>query len=182
MSFRPAERLVDLANAVRATPPPGRADLARVLSRHGERPEDLDEREFTEADAEELRAAVLRLVAVLTEPDTDRAAQALNTLLADCGARPRLSRHGGHPWHLHVDRGDDAGWGDWCTASGALALAQLLSERGRVAWGECAAPGCAGLYLDAGPGSARRFCSARCASRARVGAHRRRRRGEQPDR
>ncbi|AEW92391.1 MULTISPECIES: CGNR zinc finger domain-containing protein [Streptomycetaceae] len=177
--FRPAQRLIELANAVRADPRLPRDAMARLLADHGEHPDDLTEHGFSAADADELRAAVTRLTAVLTETDTDRAAHALNELLARCGARPRLSRHDGHPWHLHVDRGDDAGWADWFTAAGAHALAQLLSDNGRVAWGECAAPGCATLYLGTGPGTRRRYCSPACASRARVAAHRRRRRKEQ---
>ncbi|WP_283135732.1 CGNR zinc finger domain-containing protein [Rhizohabitans arisaemae] len=73
-----------------------------------------------------------------------------------------------------MDRGDDAGWADWFLASGALALARILTEYGRVTWGECASPTCSTLYLGIGPGSARRYCSAACASRARVADHRRR--------
>lgn len=174
--FQPGRRLIDIANAVRASPAPSRAELAELLARHGEHPRDLTEREFSEADAESLRAAAGRIVRVLVETDTDRAALALNALLAECGARPRLSRHHGHAWHLHVDRGEDASWADWFLASGALALAQILTEYGRVTWGECAAAGCVTLYLGTGPGSARRYCSPACASRERVAAHRRRRR------
>ncbi|MFD9214703.1 CGNR zinc finger domain-containing protein [Streptomyces sp. NPDC059544] len=140
------------------------------------RPEDVTDRAFTAGDADALRAAVVRMTGVLTETDTDRAAHALNALLAECGARPRLSRHDGHGWHLHIDRGEDAGWADWLLASGALALARLLSEHGRISWGECASPRCTTLFLDNGPGSARRYCSGACASRERVAAHRRRRR------
>ncbi|MFK0293974.1 CGNR zinc finger domain-containing protein [Streptomyces sp. NPDC090442] len=33
---------------------------------------------------------------------------------------------------------------------------------------------CATLYLGAGPGSARRYCSSPCATRERVATHRRR--------
>ncbi|MFB7635768.1 CGNR zinc finger domain-containing protein [Streptomyces sp. NPDC056149] len=172
--FRPAERLIDLANAVRVAPDLPRAALVELLARHGEGPDDLAEEAFSERDADELRAAAARMADFLTETDTDRAAHALNALLAACGARPRLSRHDGHPWHLHVDRGDDAGWADWFLASSALALAQILTEYGRVTWGECAASGCATLYLGAGPGSARRYCSSACATRERVAAHRRR--------
>ncbi|ONK11503.1 CGNR zinc finger domain-containing protein [Streptomyces sp. MP131-18] len=120
------------------------------------------------------RAAAARIAGVLTERDADRAAHALNALLAECGARPRLSAHDGHGWHLHVDRGDDASWGEWFLAASALALAQILTEYGRVPWGECAADGCRVLYLGTGPGPARRYCSAPCASRSRVAAHRRR--------
>ncbi|MGW5942460.1 CGNR zinc finger domain-containing protein [Streptomyces celluloflavus] len=193
-----------------------RAALADLLARHGESPGELTERAFSEADAEELRSAVVRITGILVgngaagggaigdgaegegangegfaagagtdavaesggadDAGTDRAAHAINALLAECGARPHLSRHGGHAWHLHVDRGEDAGWADWFLASSAVALAQILTEYGRVTWGECAAPRCATLYLGTGPGSARRYCSAACASRERVAAHRRRRR------
>ncbi|MFH0244494.1 CGNR zinc finger domain-containing protein [Streptomyces sp. HK10] len=174
--FQPARRLVDLANALRADPELPREALAELLVRHGERPEDLAGDAFPAACAAELRSAVARMTAVLAETGTGPAARALNEILAECGARPRLTDHGGrHPWHLHVDRDEDAGWADWFLATSALALAQIVTEHGRAAWGECAAPGCSAFYLDAGPGSARRYCSATCASRARVAAHRRRR-------
>ncbi|MYT29487.1 MULTISPECIES: CGNR zinc finger domain-containing protein [unclassified Streptomyces] len=172
--FRPAEWMIDLANAVRAAPELPREALVALLGRHGESADDLTEEAFSERDADELRGAAARIAGLLTVTDTDRAAHALNELMAACGARPRLSRHGGHPWHLHVDRGDDAGWGDWFLASSALALAQILTECGRVPWGECAASGCITLYLGTGPGSARRYCSTACATRERVAAHRRR--------
>ncbi|CAL9542628.1 hypothetical protein SUDANB171_04251 [Streptomyces sp. enrichment culture] len=187
--FRPAQRAIDLADAVRATPDLSRDALAELLVRHGERPVDVAGEAFGEDDAAALRGAVQRLLdEVLTDPDpgadaaadadsdarTDRAAQALNRLLADCGARPRLSRHDGQPWHLHVDRDDDAGWADWFLASSALALAQVLGEYGRAAWGTCASPRCGTLFLGTGPGSPRRYCSPACASRERVAAHRRR--------
>ncbi|GAA2663605.1 hypothetical protein GCM10010400_23790 [Streptomyces aculeolatus] len=180
--FRPAQRLLDIANAVRHDPRVPRDDLARLLAAHGETPADLAPAVFTDAAAEALRGAARRMTAVLTEPDADRAAAALNDVFAECGARPRLSRHGGHPWHLHVDRGDDAGWADWFLASGALALAQVLTEYGQPPWGECAAPDCTVLYLGTGPGSARRYCSTACASRTRVAAHRRRKRAQQAER
>ncbi|MEU6863442.1 CGNR zinc finger domain-containing protein [Streptomyces sp. NPDC046876] len=174
--FSAARRLIELAEAVRADPGLPRADLAALLGRHGEHPADLAPEAFTEADADGLRAAARRMAEVLAEPDEDRAAQALNALFAQYATRPRLTRHDGHPWHLHVDRGDAAGWGDWLLASGALALAQLLTEHGRIAWGACAAAGCGRLFLAGGPGSPRRYCSSTCATRERVAAHRRRKR------
>ncbi|MFD7631569.1 CGNR zinc finger domain-containing protein, partial [Streptomyces sp. NPDC059851] len=176
--FSAARRLVDLAEAVRADPGLPRAGLTALLARHGEDTDDLTAGAFTEADAADLRAAARRMAGVLAEPDEDRAAEALNDLFAQYATRPRLTRHGGHPWHLHVDRGDEAGWGEWFLASGALALAQLLTEHGRIAWGACAASGCGRLFLGGGPGSARRYCSGTCATRERVAAHRRRKRAE----
>ncbi|WP_244304055.1 CGNR zinc finger domain-containing protein [Streptomyces lydicus] len=176
--FRPGERLIDLANAVRADPELSRDALAELLAHHGESREDLTRREFSRSDAEELRAAAARLAALLAESDTDRAAHGINVLLAECGARPRLSRHGGHSWHLHIDQGDDASWAEWFLASSALALAQILTEYGRAPWGECAASRCGRLYLGTGPGSARRYCSTACASRERAAAHRRRKKAD----
>ncbi|WP_419994321.1 CGNR zinc finger domain-containing protein [Streptomyces boninensis] len=172
--FRPAQRILDLANAVRANPALDRTALAAVLAAHGETPADLAD--FDDAAAQALRAAIRRLTDdVLAAPDPDHAAHALNAVFDESGARPRLTRHGGdHPWHLHTDRGDDAGWADWLLASSALALAQIFTEHGRPAWGECAAPDCTRLFLGTGPGAPRRYCSPRCASRTRVAAHRRR--------
>ncbi|MBO8193430.1 CGNR zinc finger domain-containing protein [Streptomyces oryzae] len=173
--FRPGERLIDLANAVREDPGLSRDAMAAVLARHGETEREL--RGLTDGEAAALRRAVAELTErVLVETDTDRAAEALNALLERCAARPRLSRHDGHTWHLHVDRGDDAGWADWFTAAAAVALARLLSERGGVVWGECAAGGCRRLFLGGGAGAARRYCSSACATRSRVAAYRRRQR------
>lgn len=179
-SFAPAQRAIDLANAVRRDPGLPRGELAVVLRQHGESPQDLTGPAFTAEDARVLRAAVAALIPVLTETDTDRAAGALNELLERYTTRPRLSRHDGHAWHLHTDRGDDCGWDEWFLSSSSLALARLLADRGRVAWGECAAADCATLFLDDGPGSPRRYCSPACSSRARVAAHRRRRAGRAP--
>ncbi|MEV6105387.1 CGNR zinc finger domain-containing protein [Streptomyces sp. NPDC051940] len=177
--FRPAERLIDLANAVREDPALPRDALADLLERHGETglndDGDSGAAAFTDTDAAILRLAVRRLIDdVLTATDTDRAALALNAILEECGARPRLSRHDGHAWHLHVDRSDDASWSDWLLASSAHALAQLLGDRGRVAWSACAAASCGRFFLLTGPGSPRRYCSTACGTRERVAAHRRR--------
>ncbi|MGW6915937.1 CGNR zinc finger domain-containing protein [Kitasatospora sp. NPDC054939] len=171
--FQAAQRLIDLANAVRAHPDLPRDVAVPLLAHHGEDPQDLTEAALSDADLRELRDAALTMAGILGESDADRAAVALNETLAAHAVAPRLSRHDGHPWHLHVDR-EGAGWADWFLASSALALAQILTENGRPAWGECAAPDCRTLYLGTGPGSPRRYCSTTCASRARVAEHRRR--------
>lgn len=172
--FRAAHRLIEIADAVRAEPELSREALAKLLVRHGEKAGDVTEAGFPEADARALRTAALRLGKVLAERDTDRAAAAVNELLAEHAAAPRLSRHDGHGWHLHVHR-EQAGLAGWFLASGALALAGLLSEHGRAPWGECGAPGCRRLFLGTGPGAPQRYCSQACATRVRVAEHRRRR-------
>lgn len=170
--FRPAHRVLDLAKLVRREPRPSRERIVEVLAAHGETPADLAG--LDETDAARLRALAERFGELMARTDVDAAAHALNALLDQYTARPRLSNHDGHLWHLHVERAAD--WGSWFAASGALALAQLLTERGRLAWGECAAAGCRELFLDDGPGSARRYCSTACGNRARVAEHRARRR------
>ncbi|MFF1501367.1 CGNR zinc finger domain-containing protein [Streptomyces sp. NPDC058316] len=171
--FAVAQRLIDIANAVRASADLPRSVAVEILARHGEVPEDLTEAALTDADLRALRDAAVRMSGILAASDTDRAAVVLNEMLAECATAPRLSRHDGHPWHLHVDH-HDADWADWFLASSALALAQILTEHGRATWGECAASNCHNFYLGTGPGSPRRYCSTTCASRARVAEHRRR--------
>lgn len=168
--FQPAQRLVDLANLLIENPAADRNALVAVLSAHGETTRDLAE--LTEPATERLRAAIRRLTELLRQSDPDRIAAQINSILEECGSRPRLSNHGGHFWHLHVDRADEAPWDEWLAATSALALAQLLSERGRIAWGECGAPQCRRVFLHDGPGSPRRHCSPTCASRTRVARHR----------
>lgn len=171
-----AVRVVALANALRLAPDLGRSQLAAIIADHGEPLESLTDQSFTARDVQRLIAAVECLAAILGETDTDSAAHRINAVLAECGARPRLSRHEGSAWHLHVDRSDDADWDEWLLASGAHALAQLMSEHGRIAWGICHAYDCSAYYLAIGPGPTRRFCSQTCSSRARVAEHRRRKR------
>ncbi len=71
--FRPGERLIDLANAVREDPALPRAAMTALLRRHGESEEEL--RSLTDAEAGALRHAVVELTErVLAETATDRAA------------------------------------------------------------------------------------------------------------
>ncbi|MFD0555534.1 putative stress-induced transcription regulator [Stackebrandtia endophytica] len=167
--FDPARRLVDLANLFRDDPEATVDRVKRVLAEHGETPEELVG--LTADDVTRLRRAGGEFIDILSTETADIAATALNGVLRRSGAQPRLSNHDGHFWHLHVDR-EGSDWGDWLAASGALALAQLLSQRGRIAWGSCAATECGRFFLDTGPGSARRYCSSACATRARVREHR----------
>lgn len=109
---------------------------------------------------------------VLAAVDRDAAASGLNELLAAHAAVPRLERHGGWDWHLHVDGGADAGWARWLGASGALALARLLTEGTELPWGICDASPCERAFVHDGRGGRRRFCSSACATRTRVRRHR----------
>ncbi|WP_067970057.1 CGNR zinc finger domain-containing protein [Nocardiopsis trehalosi] len=167
-----AARTADLANLVRdpaCTP----GDVAAVLRNHGE-----TDPHITPSDVADLRTAAERLRAVLTAPDADGAAAAVNRLLAATAHPPRLTSHGGTThWHLHVDTHDDAPWAEWFTTSACLVFALLITDRQRPPGGVCASPSCGLVFVDAGSGSPRRYCSRRCATRERVAAHRVRTRG-----
>jgi predicted RNA-binding Zn ribbon-like protein len=128
---------------------------------------------LVEDDVREMREAARRLVEVFGASGPDAAAALLNRILGETARPPRLTSHGGTaPWHVHVDAHDDVPWAEWFLASSAMALAVLLADHQRVPGGLCASPGCRRPYLDLGGGSARRYCSARCATRERVAAHR----------
>jgi hypothetical protein len=161
-------RTVDLVNTVEAADGLPRDRLASVLVRHGEV---IDDR-FDSREAARCQSVIGRLGAVTRIDDVDQAAAALNVLLARWCSPPRLVRHEGWPWHLHLDRRDDDTWNRWIGASGAFALAASLSGRTTVPWGRCAASDCDRAFVHDDRGGVRRFCSPRCASRTRVRRHR----------
>ncbi|WP_042378200.1 CGNR zinc finger domain-containing protein [Streptacidiphilus melanogenes] len=160
--------LVDLVNTLQGDPEATAAGLQAVVDLHGGPP-----RRLAGASVPELREAVALLVAVLDLDDVNRAADAVNALLDRYPSRPRLVRLEGRPWAVHGQTPQDAGPVHWLLSTAALALALWLGERGRCAWGRCAAPGCDRYFVDAGRRSPQRFCSPRCGTRVRVTAHRR---------
>lgn len=158
-----AQRAADLTWALRRDPV-DRDQIAEILRRHGEP----DPIELTDEDLTQLRAAAHALFAVFQATTLDEAATTLNALLADHAGPPRLTRHEGTPWHLHVDATDDAPWAAWLLASSSLALATILADRQAPPGGICHAAGCEHPYVDLGRGKPRRFCSEGCATKTRV--------------
>lgn len=162
-----ARRAAELVAALdRDEPSP--AEVRAVLAAHGEPPTS----EPTGSDLARLRAPARELREVFAATDTGQAAAALNGILRRHAHRPRLTSHDHTTWHLHVDSHDDADWVEWFATSSALALAILLAERQEPPGGLCAAPGCGRPFVPSGSGGARRYCSARCATRVRVARHR----------
>lgn len=144
--------------------------VSAVLAEHGEP----DIGELTARDVDDLREAAAELRRVFEATTVDEAAETLNALLRRHAGPPRLTRHGGTAWHLHVDADDEGPWGTWLITSSAWALSVLLAEQQRLPVGVCAAPTCATPYVDVGHGTGRQYCSTRCATRVRVATHRRR--------
>jgi predicted RNA-binding Zn ribbon-like protein len=166
--FDAARRAADLVAVLDREPPASMAEVVAVLVAHGE-PEPV---ELGEDDLARLRAPAAELRQVFAATDTAGAADALNRILARHARPPRLTRHGGTAWHLHVDADDDGDWVEWFAASSAHALAVVLAERQAPPGGVCAAPDCAHPFVDDGRGGPRRYCSPRCATRVRVARHR----------
>jgi predicted RNA-binding Zn ribbon-like protein len=116
----------------------------------------------------ELRAA---LAAVFDAGAEERVAALLNALLARYPVRPQLTDHDGQGWHLHL--------ADHTGAAAVMGLAAVVAEHGADRLGRCLEPRCSRAFLDTSSNRSRRYCSARCASRANVAAYRARRKSGQ---
>jgi predicted RNA-binding Zn ribbon-like protein len=164
-----ARRTAALINVLAGDhPPPGA--VAEVLREYGETsPVDL-----TARDVAQMRTAAALLRQVFAVDHVDDAAAALNRLLQEHTGPLRLTSHGGNtPWHPHLDRDDDAPWGEWLLASSCMALTVLVWDYQRPPGRICASPSCQNVFITQGSGPERRYCSRRCATRERVAAHRR---------
>ncbi|NUR63139.1 MAG: CGNR zinc finger domain-containing protein [Catenulispora sp.] len=130
-------------------------------------------------DAEHLAhaARVMRGVfEAMEEQRVDDAAEAVNRLLRETGARPQLDRVPGEPWAVHFHGSDDSysiGWTAGCATALALAVGSELAGR----LGVCRAPHCDRVYVDMSKNSVRQFCSGACQSRVKAAAFRARRAG-----
>jgi len=101
----------------------------------------------------------------------DEAASEVNALLEFTGARPRLDRHDGEPWHLHFHGADDAlvtGWAAGCATGLAVVLGSDLGGR----LGVCTSERCDRVYVDTSRNGSRRFCSTACQNRVKAAAFR----------
>lgn len=142
------------------------ARLNETLHAYGEKKPDAT------ADIDELKDVARKLYDVFAAAEAGAAAERINNLLDAYTRKPRLSAHGGSPWHMHVDSNDRAPWAEWFAASSAFALAVLLAEKQQNPAGLCASPTCGRPFIDLGKGGGRKYCSPRCATRERVAAYR----------
>ncbi len=165
-----AQRSVDLLIAIGPSVPvvDTRDAVIDVLRGYGE-PDPIT---ISDSDMTGLREAATALWPVFTATTTGQAAERLNFILGTYGHPPRLSRHDGSVWHLHIDSSDDGAWAPWFASSSAMAIATLLTDRQANPAGQCSSPSCERPFIDLGQGDTRRYCSPRCASRERAAAHR----------
>lgn len=126
-------------------------------------------------DAVSEAAAALRRVFVAADAgDLDTTAAAINDTLARYEARPELSQHDGRDWHLHFHAGT-ADLAAGLAASGATALALVVSDSGTDRLGVCEATACDRVYVDTSRNASKRYCSTACQNRTKAAAFRARR-------
>lgn len=169
-----AERAIELVAAVEALGPEADEDelvgAVEAVLRRWDDP--IDETLARQIGA--VRAVIVEIARIVDVADADQAAAMLNGWLARTASAPRLVDEPGWGWHLHLEPAG-ADWPTWLLASSAHALAVLLVEHGRRAWGRCAAAACGRPFVDRGRREPQRFCSTACATRERVRRHRARR-------
>ncbi|KQM83911.1 MULTISPECIES: CGNR zinc finger domain-containing protein [unclassified Agromyces] len=103
--------------------------------------------------------------------DRDAAAEAVNDLLAEARALPRLVRHDDLDWHIHATALDEP-LATRILVEAAMAFVDVIRadqmDRLRV----CDADDCESLYVDLSKNGSRRFCTTRCGNRMAVRAYR----------
>jgi predicted RNA-binding Zn ribbon-like protein len=116
-------------------------------------------------------AAIRSVFDAVAAEQTDAAVRLVNDMLATTGARPRLDRHDGEPWHLHFHGAEDSlvtGWAAGC----ATGLAVVLGGEARGRLGVCSAPSCDRVFVDTSRNATRRFCSTACQNRVKAASFR----------
>lgn len=106
--------------------------------------------------------------------DEDGVVAAVNALLAECDALPRLVKHDGWDYHLHATTADQP-LADRMAVEAAMAMVDLVRAGELERLARCAAPDCDDVLVDLSRNRSRRFCSTTCANRVNVAAFRARR-------
>ena len=116
-------------------------------------------------------AAIRTVFETMAAERTDAAARLVNEMLASSGARPRLDRHDGEPWHLHFHGAEDSLVISWA-AGCATGLAVVLGNEQQGRLGVCMAPRCDRVFVDTSRNATRRFSSTSCQNRVKAASFR----------
>ncbi len=98
---------------------------------------------------------------------------ALNRMIAENGAVPRLVEHDGLPVHLHFTP-SEAPLDQRLGAEMAVALAIVVRDGGLERLRICESAGCGRVLVDLSKNRSRRYCDTQCGNRQHVAAYRRR--------
>ena len=102
--------------------------------------------------------------------DADRA-DALNVLLAQASASPRLTNHADDGWHMHY-RDPNIELGGVIRALVSVGTALHLTGRGMSRLDRCAAADCSLAFADTSRTGRQRYCGTVCSNRDAVRRHR----------
>ncbi|WP_101391550.1 CGNR zinc finger domain-containing protein [Streptomyces sp. TLI_146] len=149
----------ELADAIDAAVPRTAGSLPRAI--------DTEQAAYLAGTARRMR----EVFEAMQDGRTDTAAETVNALLRDTGARPRLDRTGGEPWQMHFHGADDS-FAAGCSASCATALALAVGGGLAGRLGVCRAERCDRVYVDTSRNAARQFCSTACQNRTKAAAFR----------
>jgi predicted RNA-binding Zn ribbon-like protein len=116
-------------------------------------------------------AAIRAVFEAMAAGRTDTAVGLVNEMLASSGARPRLDRHDGEPWHLHFHGAEDSLVTSWA-AGCATGLAVVLGNEQQGRLGVCTASRCDRVFVDTSRNATRRFCSTSCQNRVKAASFR----------
>lgn len=119
----------------------------------------------------ETAARMREVFQAVQDGELDVAARAVNALLRDTSARPRLDRAAGEAWQLHFHGANDS-FVAGCSAGCATALALVVGGGLAGRLGVCRADRCDRVYVDTSRNAARQFCSTACQNRTKAAAFR----------
>jgi len=162
--------LVNTYNAFRQTDGLTDAEALESFLREHNRPEV----RIGDRDLDGVRELRERLRAIFEAHDQRVAAVAINSLLEESGALPRLTDHDGSEWHLHYTAAK-VPLAEELTAVTAMGLAVLMSDKRWDRIHVCEGDRCLDVFVDQSKNRSRRFCSPEvCGNRASVAAYRQR--------
>lgn len=126
----------------------------------------------TGSELEEVRKLRARLAIIWHAVDAEQIAAIVNDLLADAQALPRLVRHDGWDWHLHLTD-PQAPLVDRMGTEAAMAVADLVRAQDLERLKRCAAEDCDAVLVDLSRNRSRRYCDVgNCGNRMHVAAYR----------
>jgi predicted RNA-binding Zn ribbon-like protein len=129
---------------------------------------------ITDRDLDEVRELRGQLRTIFQTHDQRGAAAAINSLLEESGALPRLTDHDGSEWHLHYTTPNVPLAQELTTVTG-MGLAVLMSDKRWDRIHVCEGDRCLDVFVDHSKNRSRRFCSPEvCGNRASVAAYRQR--------
>jgi predicted RNA-binding Zn ribbon-like protein len=125
----------------------------------------------TDADVRSVAGFLGRWLEVVDASSHQARADALNLLLDQTSAYPRLTDHAADGWHLHYRR-MGLTVSEQVNALISVGTALHLVGRGMDRLGRCALPDCRRPFADITRNGRQRYCSHPCANRDAVRRHR----------